>query len=456
MRSPVLWWLLPAAAAVLFSPTLIQAAENPPTDDPNAALDRALAGLDAPARPVPRGDATTTRAPIAQIGGGGGSPTVKLADVSLDINTAGGASTATDPQITQLQGGDHDPKRRGFTLQQAEISFFGAVDPYFNAEAHIVYKEDGVELEEAYATTTQLPYSLQFKGGYYLTEFGRTNPQHPHQWPWLDEPVVNSRIFGPDGNRGVGGRVSWLAPLPWFSEVFAGMQNPDDATERSFMGGETPASGPPLTIGGRPAVARTTRSLADFLYAVRWVNNWELPEATMLQFGVSAAFGPNNTGPTGRTEIFGADLLVKWHERVRAIPSLVWQTEVIARRYHADAAVDPVSAGLIPADLLRDWGICSQVVVGFQPRWAAGFRAEYATGAGDSYQVGTGLVSHDADPTRDNRYRLSPLLTFNPSEFSKFRLQYDFDHSAALPTHDAQSVWLGFEVMIGAHPAHNY
>ncbi|MBA3710456.1 MAG: hypothetical protein H0W83_16755, partial [Planctomycetes bacterium] len=362
----------------------------------------------------------------------------------------------TDPQLADIEGGGHDPKRRGFTFQQAEVSFFGAVDPYFNAEAHIVYKSDGVELEEAYGTTSQLPYRLQLKAGYYLTEFGRTNPQHPHQWPWLDQAVVITRIFGKDGNRSVGGRLSWLAPVPWFSEFLVGMQNADDPTEVSYLGGE-PDPAQPATISGRPAIARTTtRSLADFLYALRWVNNWEVGEQTMVQLGLSSAFGPNNTGPAGRTMVVGGDLLVKWRERQRGIPSLVWQTEVIARRYHADAVVDPVTAAAIPADDLRDWGITSQALVGFHPRWAGGLRVDYASGSGDSYAIGIGPVSRETDAYRDDRWRLSPLVTFSPSEFSKIRLQYDYDHLEHLPNHDVQSVWIGLELMIGAHPAHTY
>jgi hypothetical protein len=455
MSSSVPRRLATAVAAALALPVIAHAADaNPPPQpaDPGAALDAALAETAPTPAAAPHSAAS---APIMQIGGGSG-PTLKLADLSLDINTAAGGSTATDAQLATLQGGDHDPKRRGYTLQQAEISLFGAVDPYFNAEAHIVFKEDSVELEEAYGTTTQLPFSLQLKAGYYLTEFGRTNPQHPHQWPWLDQPVVNTRLFGPDGNRGVGSRLSWLAPLPWFSEVLAGMQNPDDPTETSFTGIDSSAGTTPTTIGGRPAFAHPTRSLADFLYATRWVNNWELPENVMLQLGASAAFGPNNTGPNGRTAIVGGDLLLKWREDRFGIPNLAWQTEVIARRYKADDAIDPVSAAAIPEAILRDWGLCSQVLVGFMPRWAAGLRGDYATGDGDSYVLGSGFVDRQTDPFRDDRWRVSPLITFNATEFSKFRLQYDYDHAEHLPSHRAQSVWLGLELMIGAHPAHNY
>ena len=59
------------------------------------------------------------------------------------------------------------------------------------------------------------------------------------------------------------------------------------------------------------------------------------------------------------------------------------------------------------------------------------------------------------DPFRDDRYRVSPLLVWRPTEFSRIRLQYNFDSAAHLAD-DAHGVWLGFEWLYGAHPAHDF
>jgi hypothetical protein len=427
-------------------------------DAPDAALDQALRALDAGPAPAGGGDAL----PAVRAGGA----TVRLLDISLDVCLAAGGSTATDAQLGELQGGDHDPKRRGYTFQQAELALAGAVDPYFTGQAQIVYKSDGVELEEAYALTSALPFGLQVKAGKFFTEFGRTNPQHPHQWPWLDQPVINTRIFGGDGTRGVGARVGWLTPLPWFSELLIGMQDPDDDSMVSFLGGEAPASGPPSTIGGRPVVERPTRSLADFLYSARWVNSWEAGERTMVQIGMSGAAGPNRTGLDARTLVAGADLLVKWRAAGTSIPSMVFQSEVIARRFHAAAGIDPGDPATaaddqdIPDATLVDWGMATQLLIGVHPGWACGLRYEYATGSGDSWALGDGLpgapLARRDDPLRDSRQRLAPLITWNPTEFSKLRLEYDHDRASHLPSGHAESVWLGLEILIGTHPAHAY
>jgi hypothetical protein len=46
-------------------------------------------------------------------------------------------------------------------------------------------------------------------------------------------------------------------------------------------------------------------------------------------------------------------------------------------------------------------------------------------------------------------------VVFSPSEFSRLRLQYNIDDADHLDE-VAHSVWLGLEVLIGAHPAHSF
>ena len=134
---------------------------------------------------------------------------LRLIAVSMDGLLAVGSSSVDNDTLPGLQGGGHNPQRRGFTLQQAEVSLAGVVDPYLTGEAHVVFLEDGVELEEAFIPTTSLPGGLQLKAGHFLAEFGRMNPTHPHAWRWIDEPVINSRLLGLDGTRAPGARLAW-------------------------------------------------------------------------------------------------------------------------------------------------------------------------------------------------------------------------------------------------------
>lgn len=399
----------------------------------------------------------------------GGGSNLRLIDISMNLLFGIGGSTAGDEELESLQGGAHDPKRRGFTFQQAELSLSGAVDPYFFGEAHIIFFEEGVELEEAFLVTQTLPWGMELEAGYFFTEFGRINPKHPHAWDWVDQPIINTRLFGPDGMRGAGVRLGWLTPLPWFSQLHFGMQNATGGTMASFRGeglghghGEEEEEDLPFEegIGGRPIVERDTHNLHDFVYLGRWANSWDLNDEWSLLLGASTLYGPNNTGNTGDTLIYGGDLTVKWRaaNHRRGFPFVTWQTEFMKRHFDADPYFndeDPLEVFDIPGGDLRDWGLYTQVLYGWRPGWSAGLRYEYATGSGDSFEEGEAFSRND-DPFRDERHRISPLVVWEPSEFSRIRLQYNYDHAKHLDSHDAHSVWLVFEVLFGSHAAHSY
>ncbi|MGE3535907.1 MAG: hypothetical protein AB7N91_00570 [Candidatus Tectimicrobiota bacterium] len=430
-------------------------APEPPTPAPpqSTALEQALQDLPS----TPPAAVPSTALGLPQRSGGG--PAIRLLDLSADLLASGGGSTGSDTALQALQGGDHDPRKNGFTLQQLELSLTGAVDPYITGEAHLVFfidpldGETHVELEEAFLTTQSLPFALQLKAGFFLTEFGLINPTHPHAWDWLDQPVVHTRFFGPDGMRQAGLRLSWLLPLPWTSEFFTSVQNAHGETMASFLASEEFFTERP--IGGRPFVSRQVKGADDLVYLVRWENFWNLSATVSAKLGGSAVFGPNASGADGRTTIYGGDLKVRWRpvQHFRGWPFLLWQTELMRRDYRADGLESSDVDGnplVLPEQTLRDWGLYTQALYGFSYRWAAGLRFDYSTGHGASLQ------GRAADPFRDTRYRVSPLLSWSPSEFSRLRLQYNYDHAAHLESRDAHTVWLGVELLYGSHPAHKY
>jgi len=295
-----------------------------------------------------------------------GTSRLKLMDISFISLFTAGASTASEGSIDKLHGGAHDPKRRGFTVQNLELSMQGAVDPSLNGEVHLIFQidkegESRLEVEEAFLTTRTLPYGLQIKAGTYFTEFGRLNTHHPHSWFFVDQPVINTRLLGGDGLRGPGGRLSWLTPLPWYAEFIAGVQNAFGETAFSFL-----STTEEVDFAGYTITERDVKSLGDLLYSVRVLNSFSPGEAVSLNAGASALFGPNGTGTDNRTAIYGADLYLKWTPPVneRGFPFLAVQTEVMKRNYEAGAA----------KDALDDWGLYIQTLWGFKRGWVAGIR----------------------------------------------------------------------------------
>ena len=353
---------------------------------------------------------------------------------------------SSTPDVASLQRGDHDPKVRGFTVPNVELTLEGAVDPYFKGFSALVYKTDAqgetsVELEEAWAQTTSLPYNLQAKAGQFLTEFGRQNGQHPHAWSFVDQPLILNRMFGPDGLRGQGAKLSWLLPTDTYAEATLTVLNSAGGTTASFRSEE---SG---DIHRGVVVDRPVRGVRDLLLAPRLSASLDVTETQTIVFGASAAFGPNNSALDARTQLYGADLYYKWKavSGEAGFPFVTWQTELMSRRY--DAGLRPAiesPATTLPAERLQDWGGYSQLLWGIRPRVIAGLRGELTRSSSAAF----------ASELRIAQERVSPNLTWYPSEFSKLRLQYNLDRRAELGTE--HSVWLQFEFMLGAHAAHKF
>ncbi len=374
-------------------------------------------------------------------------------NISFDVLMDAGGSTVADP-AKQLQLGDHDPINNGFSLRNAEVAVDGAVDPYFKGNGNIVYKldqnnESSVELEEAYAMTTSLPDNLQVKAGQFFAAFGRQNAQHPHQWSFVDQPIILNRTLGPDGLRNVGAQMSWLAPTPFYTEAALGIFNGQGSTAFSFRNPGEPDSLGVNRVHGYATTDRTLRGPGDMLVVPHLTSSLDLTEHQTLVAGASAAFGPNDTGANANTQIYGLDLYWKWKpaDANAGFPFVSWQTEALYQRFSAPTDLNgPAPLATLPAQTLKDWGFYSQALWGFKERWVAGLRGEYANGNDSPYDP--------YDVYRNERTRLSPMLTFFPSEFAKIRLQYNFDHGELVG--NQSSIWLQFEFMLGAHGAHKF
>ncbi len=354
------------------------------------------------------------------------------------------AGWSTEPDVGSLQLGDHDPRSRGFTIPNAELTLDGSVDPFFQGFTNLVYKldEEGetvVELEEMYFLTTSLPGNLQIKGGQFFSEFGRQNSQHPHAWAFVDQPLVLARLLGPEGLRSQGVRVSWLLPTSWYTEAMLGVMNSAGETAYSFRSEESP------DIHGGLAEEREVEGPAELLFVPRLATSVDLSDTQTIVMGASAAIGPNNSGPDADTQVFGADVYWKWRSLTafQGFPFVSLQGEALVRRYEAGARPSAESPSLsLPEETIQDAGGYAELLWGIQPRWVLGARGEVVRGEEASFE----------SETRVDRYRLSPGLTWYPSEFSKLRLQYNFDHREGIG--NDHSLWIQLEFILGAHAAH--
>jgi cell division protein FtsB len=438
----------PAASAPTLFPTTdtsvvtSAAARSAPAVNPNGdALPTAFPTTDSSVTTSTSSEAGLA-APIT-IGGGGKN----YMNISFDGMFALAGSSARD--LSHIEVGDHDPQQRGFNARNIELAFDGAVDPYFQGFANIVFKLDNdnqtqVEVEEAFLQTTDLPFALQLKAGQFFSAFGRINPTHPHTWDFADDPLVHGRLLGPDGLRGVGAQMSWTLPTPWYSQLIFAGQNGRGSTGYSFRN-----PGDNGLFFDRLTTDREARGLQDIVWIPRWENSVDLGPTQVVLAGVSGAFGSNETGANSRTQIYGADFLYKWKSSHAegGFPFVKWQSELMYRRFEAGRGIDktfPV------AETFHDWGMYSQVLWGFKKGWVLGLRGDYLEMDDSSFT---------SDQDRQSRSRLSANITWYPTEFSKIRLQYNHDfleENFFLPSRDVDSLFLQFEFILGAHGAHKF
>lgn len=411
-------------------------------------------------------------------------------DLALNGLFAVGGSTADDIEGgTQLGG--HDPNQNGFSVQNVELTLSGAVDPYLTGQANVLLLLDSegetvLELEEAYLQSTALPANLQLRAGQYLTGFGRLNATHPHSWHFVDQPLVNGRFLGADGLRNPGAQLSWLAPTPFFSELFLGVQNSGGATAASFRGDAHAHGHDEEDEEEFPAFYRhadNDRGVdgpADMLFAPRYETAFDIGDSQVLLIGASAAIGPNHVGGEDAgdtfTQIYGADVTWKWTSptQVAGFPFVLWQTEAMLRRTEvggfdwdedgdgaiSDGEVVDDATGLpavLGSETVNDYGLYSQIVYGFRKGWTAGLRYDWLGGERANYERRALSLDGEAlgrDLSRRTRWRVSPNLTWYPSEFSKVRLQYNYDDRRNVG--EDHSIWLQFEFTLGAHAAHQF
>ena len=328
----------------------------------------------------------------------------------------------------------HDPSVNGFSIDQLELTMSSNVDPYFRADTHIIIVPGRIEIEEAYGTTLDLPGNFQIKAGQFFTAFGRQNPTHPHSWDFANKPLVLGRFFGGDGLRNPGVQLSWLTPLPWFSEITASQQNSTGETAARFQpGGEM-------------------RAVADGVSLLRWNNFVPVTDEFLINTGVSYLSGLNREGGGARTQLLGADVQFRY----RGLASLSF----IALEIEAIRRIYGLSDG---GDALKDWGAYAELKYRLPfagARWHVGVRYDLVGDKAAPVITATeGRLEPDSpgaiDTDFSRRYRISPVVTFYPSEFSKLRLQYDYDRPSDLdrPQHAAI---LQFEFVIGSHGAHKF
>ncbi len=357
-------------------------------------------------------------------------------DISLILSgTYANRSQDSNFHITDFQaGGEIGPGSRGFSLGESELGVYANVDDKFYGGLNLALAGDNtVGVEEAFIQTTSLPYGLTLKGGRYFSGIGYLNEQHAHTWDFVDNPLAYQAFLGNQfGDDGV--QLKWLAPTDFFLEVGAeyGRGRIADTEGRDKNGGST---GTLFThVGGDVGASNSWRAGLSYLHV----------SPQDRQSNDLDASGANITNSfTGTSKLWIADFVWKYSPNGNATnTSFKLQGEYVHRNEDGTLNTDNYTAS-------QD-GWYLQGVYKFLPAWRIGLRYDRLNSGNVDYDLNSAnLADSSYDPER-----ISWMLDYNPSEFSRIRLQLSQDKSRQEATDN--QVFIQYQMSLGAHGAHKY
>lgn len=335
-------------------------------------------------------------------------------------------------------GGDIGPGKRGFSLGESELVFSANVDPRFAGNLTLSVKpDDTIGVEEAYGQWLTAPYGLNPKFGRFLSGVGYLNEQHAHAWDFVDAPLAYQALLGgPYAQDGV--QVRWLAPIDSFLELGAEL-----GSGAGFPGTSRATNG----AGSSALFAHAGGDVGDS-HSWRAGLSWLGTRAEDRPWDVATSAGTLPLRFTGKSDVAIADLVWKYapHGNSRESNAKV-QGEYLWRRERGDLGMDRIFPSNAYSSRQSGWYV--QGVYQWQPEWRAGVRFDRL----DPGKPGFGALSPLLDASFRPR-RASAMVDYNPSEFTRIRLQYARSETlAGMPDNE---FFVQYILSIGAHGAHKY
>ncbi len=388
-------------------------------------------------------------------------------DVSLIVDSSFVSRDISDDEASHLEipevvhglfGSDkHDEHahstynaKNGFNINYAELLISGSVNSALTLNGVFHFSEGGVNIEEAYFSTTALGYGLNLKGGKFKSNFGYINQQHHHRWSFADAPLVFEAFLGMHGINENGLQLQWNAPTS--THLMLGVEILQG--ENEYMFGNS-------SIGNlENPIAKSTDAPSLLVAYIK--TSFDIKDSTILA-GLSYANGDSRIDNTndeespyafsGTSKLYGLDLLVK-HD-LNSHSSIIWQSEWLKRdmqgtKYNIDLTDANVVTRSSKLDKVQS-GIYSQLTYTYNQHYKFAIRYE-SIYQNDVEQDGTNLN------LENNFDKYSAMAEYHASEFAFFRIQYNKNNALYNEDSQRQSInTLIFQVniSIGSHREHN-
>jgi hypothetical protein len=320
--------------------------------------------------------------------------------------------------------------KNGFNLDAAELFLFSPVDPYSDMYVNIPFSENGVDIEEAYIVTTDLPAGWQAKIGKFKSNFSRVDAQHPHAWDFFDIALPYRAFLGDEGLGGEKGvQITYLPELPIYTLVGA----------EALQGENDLLFGPDASQGPHA-----------FSFFVK--SSIDTGDYSTLYLGPSVLFGKTDSTSIlpgveikGNSALYGMEAVWKWKPESRE--ALTVQTEYLLLDQSGSAMNLTTSA--VDALRRKQDGFYVQAIYR-KNRWGVGGRYDVLDLLSDRFTLAGMQQPYDGKPHRE-----TASVEYNPSEFTRVRLQLAHDESDPSGRQNNSAI-LQLNLSIGAHPAHSF
>ena len=359
------------------------------------------------------------------------------------------ANLSQDPNKYAIAGfapsADIAAAKRSFSLAESELSLSANVDDKFYGNLIFSLSPDNtVEVEEAYGLFTAAPYGLAPKFGRFLSSIGYLNDQHQHVWDFYDAPLVYQAFLGGQyQNNGL--QVKWIAPTEEFlefgAEIGSGESFPGNSRNKNGVGDGIVY----VHTGGDVGASSSWRAGLSYLQTA--AKDRDYAQTDIAGNDAQLSF-------TGRSKIAIADFVWKWapngnaqERNFKLQGEYFWRRENGDLTYDADAALGLTQAGSYRSD---QNGFYVQGVYQFMSNWRVGARYDWLNpGSVDYGPNGIYLANGSFNPQRT-----AIMFDWTPSEFSRFRIQYQ--QAKLRPDFTDNEIFVQYILTLGAHGAHKF
>jgi hypothetical protein len=359
------------------------------------------------------------------------------------------ANLSQDPKQYAIDGfvpsGDIAPAKRGFSIAESELALSANVDDkIFGNLIFSLAPDNTVEVEEAYGVATALPNGFTPKFGRFLSSIGYLNDQHQHVWDFYDAPLPYQAFLGGQF-RSDGLQLKWIAPTDTFvelgGEIGDGRGFPGTDSNRNGIGDVAAY----VHVGDDIGASHSWRAGLSYL-------GLRPRDRQYVQTDTSGF--PADIGFSGTSQLAIADFVWKYAPNGNAqYTNFKLQGEYFWRKENGDLTFDRDGAlGLTNTSnyVSRQSGWYIDGVYQFMPYWRVGARYDRLDPGNVHYGAnGVYLATSSFTPQR-----YSVMLDYTPSEFSRFRVQ--FQQSKIRQDMTDNQVFVQYILTLGAHGAHKF